>query len=209
MLRIPEALSQALDVRNFEENELAMTEAGRAPSKVVPKPSEDIKYVLNSLLSADAFFIIPTESYLFPPLPAVSILDPRQKIKETTAKVLLATEQEMLKLESGILQSSTNDSQSFEHWIPQLRDAEAAYVAEKYNGFTSIFQTPLTQAIINKGQETTYNTLKRLKADGKNAESTRVGEEDFSKLAAKDLFSLISNHGIADAAASFEKIVDS
>ena len=168
-------------------------------------PADDIKFILYSLFSADAFFVIPSQVYLFPPLPSVNILDSRNKTKEQSAKVLLATEQEMKLLQNGKLQTLIPDLESFDHWTPKLREAEAAYVAEKYNGFTSIFQTPLTQSIINRGQEMTYNTIKRLKEDDTNVSSTKAGTEDFSAFASKDLFGLVASHGLSSVATSFEE----
>lgn len=56
-------------------------------------------------MARQAFFLIPTESYLFPCLPSVSIRDGNESNLKETAKLVLGAEEEMFKLASGDITS--------------------------------------------------------------------------------------------------------
>ncbi|ORY89693.1 hypothetical protein BCR35DRAFT_300117, partial [Leucosporidium creatinivorum] len=64
-------------------------------------PSLDLSVILTSLISENAFFLVPTPTFLFPPLPSNSIREARRKGMDKTAMGLLGAEEEMEALVDG------------------------------------------------------------------------------------------------------------
>lgn len=64
-------------------------------------PVLDLAYVMSSLLRSNAFFIIPSEAFLHPQLPATSVTDVKEELHDQSAMLLLGVEQEMQWIREG------------------------------------------------------------------------------------------------------------
>lgn len=67
--------------------------------------TSDLDEIIYSLLAREAFFLIPTQSYLFPSLPSVTIKDRNELNLKETAKLVLGTEEEIYNLAKGDVES--------------------------------------------------------------------------------------------------------
>ncbi|GAA5824484.1 hypothetical protein JCM11251_000442 [Rhodosporidiobolus azoricus] len=68
-----------------------------------PPPSADLALALHSLVSQNAFFLVPTQSYVHPSLPCVRLEDTAQAETRDVATVLLGAEEEMRRIKRGEL----------------------------------------------------------------------------------------------------------
>ncbi|GAA5852937.1 hypothetical protein JCM8547_004741 [Rhodosporidiobolus lusitaniae] len=66
-----------------------------------PLPYCDVSFALHSLLSDSAFLLVPTQTYTFPPLPAVSLIDTSGADDRDLATLLLGAQEEAEALRKG------------------------------------------------------------------------------------------------------------
>lgn len=69
-------------------------------------PSLDLAVVLRTLLMADSFMLVPTETFLHPPLPSVGVREARATDVDNLAKKVLSVEDEVAFLSSGRLEGA-------------------------------------------------------------------------------------------------------
>lgn len=103
LLTFPDVLAPSLQpssTTNIPASAPATNEASEAAS-ATPSPSLDLLVVITSLISSNAFLIVPTPTFLFPPLPSNSIREIRRKGTDKTAMSLLGAEEEMEALVDG------------------------------------------------------------------------------------------------------------
>lgn len=186
-------------------------------STSAPHPALDLSVVLHSLITRNAFFVIPSQSYLFPPVPSVSVHDSKQRNLHETAKLLLGAEEEMNALRNAhfsfllpdppqdgnghspdVEVDELNDDDGWDDskgWHAGLRETERTYLTTKRTAFPRQGRTVMTATLMSTAEDLTLRALKDAGSAAEGVvpgiaelESTTSGEARKRKL---NLFGLV------------------
>lgn len=100
ILTLPDVLASALDSPSAGDSSAATNSSTPAI-----RPSLDLAIVLHSLLKSSSFFLIPTETFLHPPLPSVGVRVFQSAHVDELARAALGAEKETAALSSGAIWS--------------------------------------------------------------------------------------------------------
>lgn len=175
-------------------------------------------YIIHALLAHEVFFIIPSESFLFPPSPQVVLKDPKAGAKEEARKLRIKLEEESQRIRKAEIRPTTSSKgfTSLEYeddpnvdWTSHLSTLESAYNKRKTTGLGSLISDPLgsfqhhyAKNLIDEAKAKTLGYMRHMQADGAEDEGSALADSLMS--GGTDFLGLIG-----DGLREYEEIIKS
>ena len=195
LISLPESLAEFVDFRptilppsNPTPSVVRLITSESSTLQVVP--SLDITYVVHTLLANEVFYIIPSETFLFPPSPQVTIEDPKLPARAEARRKLGVLVEEMERLKKAEIRPDTNykgmTTVSYKtdpavDWTTHLIDLEKKYAEHKATSVESLISNPLgnfqhsyAKGLVEGAKKKTLGHMRNLQADSGGEGGGRV-----------------------------------